>query len=50
MSVGKSAAEVRTSKGRDEAAINEIDNLWREVIAEASAAAKRKKQEVAANG
>jgi chromosome partitioning protein len=50
MSVGKSAAEVRTSKGRDDAAIDEIDKLWREVIIGASAAAARKRQEVAANG
>lgn len=45
MTVGKSAAEV--NGGRDKAAADEIDALWREVKAAATKAAKAKRKEAA---
>jgi chromosome partitioning protein len=50
MSVGKSAAEVRTGKGKDTAAAQEIDDLWQEVIAAATKAAQTRRQKVGADG
>jgi chromosome partitioning protein len=50
MSVGKSAAEVRTSKGKDTAAAKEIDDLWLVVIAAATKAAGARKKKVGADG
>lgn len=50
MTVGKSAAEVKTSKGKDEAAAAEINALWLEVEAAATMAAKVRKTRVLADG